>query len=210
MRWLVRFIDARLRKSGGVYEFTSDPRCVLRLGIEVARQTYELPDVTVNKGEPVLNFHLWNEHVPLIDPDGSDMAWALRMTRVFVHSLRMVAAEIERDPRLKEVRAVGAATTVFGPSAEDSGNRVFTKLGFTITPYRHPLGRFAEFWENLYGYALMWTYNAASLHTREFLRLRRSNLWMSRREFLERYGPAGTGWARRRSERKEPANGPSV
>jgi hypothetical protein len=57
-----------------------------------------------------------------------------------------------------------------------------------VFPYRGPLARFGEFWENLYTWGLMWTFNAASLRHRSLLRLRRAEVWMSAAELLARYG----------------------
>jgi len=62
------------------------------------------------------------------------------------------------------------------------------RLGFTVTPYRSPLGRFGEFWENLYAYGLIWAYNPASVHQRQLLGLHRTEMWMPADEFLRRYG----------------------
>jgi len=50
------------------------------------------------------------------------------------------------------------------------------------------LGRFGQFWENLYAWALMWAFNAPSLHRKQLLRLQRTEVWMSRQRLLERYG----------------------
>jgi hypothetical protein len=61
-------------------------------------------------------------------------------------------------------------------------------LGFTILPYQRPLGRFGEFWENLFSWWLMWTYNKVSLQSREFLHLQRTEIWMTAKKFILRYG----------------------
>lgn len=191
MRSWIRALDALLRRRAGVYEFSEDPHCLLRLQIGCVKRPRTLPDAELRPGDPVLRLHLWNEQVPRLPADGPDLAWATRMHRRFVRSLRGVAAEMVRDPRLREIVAIGGATGVFGPTSADSGNRVFTRLGFTIYPSRGPLGRFGEFWENLYSWWLMWAFNATSLRSREFFRLRRSEMWISRDEFLRRYGSAG-------------------
>lgn len=191
MRSLIRAFDAQLRRRSGAYEFSDDPECLLRLQIGRMKRPCTLPDMEIREGDPVLRLHLWNEQVPRLASHGPDMAWATQMHRQFLRSLRAVAAEIERDPRLTEIVAVGGGTGVFGPTTTDSGNRVFSRLGFTIFPYRGLLGRFGEFWENVYSWWLMWTFNATSLRSREFLRVRRSEMWISRQEFLRRFGAAG-------------------
>jgi hypothetical protein len=50
------------------------------------------------------------------------------------------------------------------------------------------LGRFAEFWENAYTWALMWTLNQSILQKRSLLRLRRFDISMTAEDFLGRYG----------------------
>jgi len=58
-----------------------------------------------------------------------------------------------------------------------------------VFPYRSPLGRFGEFWENLYARWLMWAFNAASLRHRRLLRLRRDEVWASADAFLKQLTP---------------------
>ncbi len=64
-------------------------------------------------------------------------------------------------------------------------------LGFTVVPFHRPLGRFGEFWENFFSWGLLYTYNAGSLRSREFLRLQRTELWMLADDFIRRYAPGG-------------------
>jgi hypothetical protein len=40
--------------------------------------------------------------------------------------------------------------------------------------------KFASFWESFYSYALIWTYNPASLYTKRLVQLRRFEIWISR------------------------------
>jgi hypothetical protein len=96
------------------------------------------------------------------------------------------------DPRLASVRAVGGTTALLSPGSHPGGRRFLERLGFTILPYRSPLGRFGEFWENFYAWWLMWTFNVASLRHRQLLHLRRAELWMAADEFVSRYSPGET------------------
>jgi len=63
-------------------------------------------------------------------------------------------------------------------------------LGFTVLPYYRPMGRFGEFWENLFSWWLMWTFNTSSLYSRKFWYLQRTEIWMTRDDFLQRFGSA--------------------
>jgi len=188
MRALVRLLDALLRRAYGVFEFCDDEDCLLRLQVAKAPYTLHLDGRVVEAGETVLAIHLWNEHVPPIPSAGPDLAWASQMRRLFVESLRAVARRMAHDPRLAGVRAVGGATAVFPPAMHASGVRLMQRLGFTVAPYHRPLGRFGEFWENLYSWWIMWAFSAVSLRQRRLLRLQRSEIWMSVEDFLSRYG----------------------
>jgi hypothetical protein len=192
MRALIRRFDALLSRAHGVYEFCDDGSCMLRLQITQTSRALCFAGQEVPVGEPVLVLHLWNEHIPPLPPAGPDLAWAAKVRRLFIHSLRAVAVQMTSDPRLARVRAVGGATTVLSPDSHPGGRRFLQRLGFTILPYRSPLGRFGEFWENLYAWCLMWTFNVASLRHRQLLHLRRAELWMPADEFLSRYGPRET------------------
>jgi hypothetical protein len=110
------------------------------------------------------------------------------MSRLFRGSLKAVARQMLTDPRLAEVRAVGGATALFSPEGNTGALRLMQRLGFTVTPYQGPMGRFGEFWENLYSWWLMWTFNTVTLRHRRFLALRRAEIWMPAEGFVKRYG----------------------
>ena len=189
MRALIRRLDGLLRRANGVFEFCAHEDCVLRLQWAGAPHHLHLSDgVEVRAGEPVVMVHLWNEHVPPMGPDGPDLAWAARMGRMLIGSYRAAARWLADQPRLAGVCAVGGVTVLIAPDEDGGSLRLMQRLGFEVLPYRNPLGRLGEFWENLYTWWLMRAYNAASLHNRRLLCLRRTEIWMSAREFLERYG----------------------
>jgi hypothetical protein len=108
--------------------------------------------------------------------------------RSFVHSLRTLAHHLQQEPSLRGVRAIGGATVLVRAASSPSGTGLVSRLGFHILPYHHALGRFAEFWENAYTWALMWAFNKASLRRRSLFRLRRFEIWMTAEEFLRRFG----------------------
>lgn len=138
----------------------------------------------------VVMLHLWNERVPPLSADGPDLLWAAKMRRRLVYSLERLAALVATDPQLAEVRAVGGVTVLI--SLEGGGStRLMERLGFDVMA--HPagcLGRFGEFWENLYAWALMWAFNAPALQRKRLLGLRRAEIWMSRRRLLDGYWKA--------------------
>ena len=67
---------------------------------------------------------------------------------------------------------------------------IFTRLGFDVVPLVRSGGRFWRkgFWDNLYSYMLMWTFNPKSLQGKSLTRLARAELWISRERLRQLYG----------------------
>jgi hypothetical protein len=188
VRALIRAFDRTLCRRYRVFEFDDGPHCILRLQTPRAAHPIRLGDGTVvQRGDPVLMLHVWNERVPSIGPGGPDLAWAARFQRMLLASFRSAARWLAGRPDLAGVRAVGAVTVLIGPDDERGG--LLGRMGMQAMPYRNPLGRFGEFWENFYSWALLWTYNPASLHHRRLLTMRRREFWISAEAFVARYGP---------------------
>jgi hypothetical protein len=185
-RFLIRSLDALLCRAYGVFEFCDDPDCILRLQVARAGQPINLPALELHTGEQVLLIHLWNDKLLRLPSSGSDLAWAKAMQRAFIHSLKAAALHLSLDPNLAEIQAVGGVTILFSASPGD-GN-LMKRLGFSLRTYSSPLGRFGEFWENLYSWLLIWTYNPASLPSHRLLSLRRTEFWISKTDFLRRFG----------------------
>ncbi len=190
MRALVRAFDRFLCRATGVFEFCDDPECLLRLQWARAPREFILSDETrIRAGAPVLMLHLWNEHLPHLGANGPDLRWAAQVRRMLTHSLQKAACWLTEQPEGNRVEAVGGIT-VLAFSADGRPTPLIRHLGFDVLPYRRALGRFGEFWENFYTWAIMWTFNPVSLQGRSLLRLRRAEIWMSREAFLRRYGQA--------------------
>jgi hypothetical protein len=189
MRAAIKRFDVLMRRRLGVFEFTEDEGCIFRVQLKAAPCDIRCSDGTfVGEGEPVLGLHLWNEHVPPMGAEGADLAWATRMARRGIHSLRALAAWVEDHPELADRRVLGGATVLIEPGTADGTAHLFRRLGFEVFPFRNALGRFGEFWENFYTWALMWAYNHQSLRTKRLLQLQRTLIWMRVDTLLARYG----------------------
>ncbi len=187
MKRIVRAFDRFLCRRQGVFVFWDDPDCLFRAQFMRAPREIVLPGTVIPAGAKVLGLHFWNEHLPQIAPEGPTVAQAVRGRRMIASTFRALAREMRSDPRMEGVQALGGATVLFAAGDGSSGERLFTRLGFTVFPYRSPLGRFGEFWENFYTWALMWAYNAVSLQQRQFLALSRTESWITAGDFLRRY-----------------------
>jgi hypothetical protein len=187
MKSILRYFDRFLRWALGVFEFCEQPGCLLRLRQTTAAHAITLPDRCIPPGAPILELHLWNEHIPSIPSIGADLSWALQIQRRLITSFRTLARQMQRDSSLTGVQAVGGVTVLTFSSYSPGGAKLFKRLGFTVCPHHNPLGRFGEFWENLYTWAIMWVFNEASLQRRRLLWLHRSEIWMTSDNFLQRY-----------------------
>lgn len=196
-RRFVLLLDALLRQSLGVYEFTQDPACILRLSPMRSRINLVLADGTrIAPGDQLAVTHFWNERLPAMSEAGVDLRWARAMYRHLGPSLELLAQHLARQPGLAEVRALCGEAAFLRASNMQAGTRLLAGLGFEIqraTRGTGAWGRFPTFWQNFYSWLLMWAFNPASLRGRKPPDLERYWLWMSRATLEERYGSRDSG-----------------
>jgi hypothetical protein len=188
LRAILRSFDTWLSRQYRVQVFTQDPLCVFRIQLSPVPHSLKLPDSTIARGSQALMIHWWNEHASLIPSQGPTVAWALDTSRRMRYSLRLIAQYIQANSTCKEIQAVGGITAHVVLGKVDGGKAMLEHLGFVVIPYYRPLGAFGEFWENFFTWWLMWTYNPASTQRRSMFNLQRTEFWMSRQAFLEKYG----------------------
>jgi hypothetical protein len=188
LRAIIRRFDNWLSQVEGVEPFTDDPQCILR--IQTGRIHHELtfPDQTIRSESKALLIHFWNEQMPIIPDHGPDLSYGLKLQRLTVHSMKLIAKHIQENSDLNDIQVVGGITTFVARESADGGRASFQHLGFTIFPYPRALGAFGEFWENFYGWWLMWTYNPVSARYRKMLEMQHSEFWMTREKFLDKFG----------------------
>jgi YkoP domain len=185
----VGWVDAILRSYYGVYEFTDDPACVLRVALGAARVPASLSDGTrIESGELVGILHFWNEHLPRYSEKGPDLGWACSMRDRVIYSLRVFAESIEHDPAWREVRAIRAEAALPARLGARQIARVLQRFGFEQNPTDcsllarlHGLGECFVVW------GLTRAFNPAALPRQPFLR-DRYEVWMSRATLRARYG----------------------
>ena len=184
----IAWADAILRSYYGIYEFTDDPACVLRVALDEARVPAALSDGTrVEVGDLVGIVHFWNEHLPRYSEKGPDLGWACLMRDRVIYSLRAFSDYIERDAAWSEVQAIRAETALPARLGASQIARVFRRFGFERAPTDdswlarlHGLGGCFVLW------GLTRAFNPAALPRQPFLR-DRCELWISRKTLLARY-----------------------
>lgn len=190
---LVGRFDIVLRRCYGVYEFTSDPRCILRVGLDHARFTVDLADGTrLEAGDTMGVLHLWNEHLPRFPQGGPDLHWAKTLRLRLKVSLAALAEHVACDPLWQDVQAVRCGAAFSGAMRDGQMQRIAEAFGFEVIPAEvsglrraHALGEDFLLW----GFAR--AFNPATLHHQAFFRPRR-DLWISRATLLGRYGRPGS------------------
>jgi hypothetical protein len=184
----VRLIELLVRKGLHVYEFTDDPECILRIQLTPAPHSANIHGQAIARGDLVLGIHAWNERMPRLPEQGANIEWAIRLRRLTIHSFEEVARELQKGGKYSTVRAIFGESTIFSFSEHTGGLRMMQRLGFTMLPYQSSSGKFGEFWANLFSWWLMWAFNNASLNSREFRHLERTEAWMLIGDFIQRFG----------------------
>jgi hypothetical protein len=190
MRSIIHAIDRSLRKQKNIFEFCDDPDCVFRVSVSDISSPLHLRDGEIPAGSTVLELHFWNEHIPPMPRQGLGISWAVKFRKRVATSARLLGNSIRKDPRLAGVQAVGGVTPLFVPGDGSAAEGIFLRLGFTVTRHQNPRGRFMEFWDEVYGWMLMWAFSNGN-HP-QLRGLRRTDFWMSVEEFVRRYGDPGT------------------
>lgn len=194
LRWIGHAalkLDDVLRRNNHVREYCGDPRCVFRMQIDEAGLDVVLADgARIGRADKVVNLHLWNEHVPVIPPEGPTIAWGRRMGSSMDFSLRQLAALFADQTEFDRVTAIRFKTAVATASRTGQLLRIMHHFGFETVPvsesgsWRQQLH---EWGENILALLLLMAVNPESARL-SVLRRVRSQVLLSRRKFDRRYG----------------------
>ncbi len=201
-RLLIITIDAILRHRMGIHAFSQTPHNIIRIARGRSRVAHTLSDGTrVQIGDPIIELHFWNEHLPRIGVDGPDLSWGRAFYRCVRRSLVDLACHVQDMPALADVVACRGELS-FLLLGEPSHVSLVHRLGFDFRYLPPPTGfrgRLRRAAEQGYSWALLWAYQPASLRHRSSFPFTRAELWMSRHTLLTRYarprpndGSAGT------------------
>ena len=197
LRWIGRAalrLDDFLRRSHRVTEYSSDPRCVFRMQIDEARQDAVLADgVSIHRGDKIVDLHLWNEHVPVIPPEGPTIAWGRRMSSCMNFSLCQLEAFLASRPEFDQVAMIRCKLAVATLIRTRQLLRMMQHFGFEIAPDGDGASwgrKLHEFGENILALLLLTAVNPESARLSVLWRIR-SQVLVSRDNFERRYGGRG-------------------
>lgn len=188
MKRIIRLVDRTLARTMHLWAYWDDPQAMFRIRVIPAPHDLHLSDSFVPKGAKVLELHFWNEHSPSFSAKGPDLAWAMKAYRMIRPSFRMLFRELQTNPDLEGIQALGGSTVLVTAGGESGSEKLFHRMGLELFPYRGSMGRFGKFWDNLYSWLLMWAYNDFSVRQRDMLDLQRSDVWISTAKFLRLHG----------------------
>jgi len=183
-------LDRRLQDNGGVFCYTSDPKCIFRIGLTRLESPAVLDSsTTVSAGAVIAELHLWNEQLPTLSEYKSLIAWALAFSRCVAHSLRLLSAYMAEHSDL-DVRAIRAD---MGLGTAEMTERLLSlsgRYGFRPCSEQHgeasPAHRFGE---NILMSMMLLARNASAFRL-STLRRTRVLIFMPREVLDQRFGAA--------------------
>lgn len=189
-RLVLRF-DAHLRRKAKVFEYSDSPECVFRISHAASRSSYRLSDgVAVSRGDPVIEIHLWNEHMPKMNTARASIGWGSRLAHAFRFSLEELCAWLDSRPEFDDVVAVRADMALAGGKrSEQLVRRMCMPLGLEAANdgYRPPpIERLYNLGENVTGLMLVLATNPAAARLDILIR-GRARIAISRAELRRRY-----------------------
>ena len=180
---IVRF-DRYMRRKMNIIEPWDHPDCLIRIRVGQSDHAVTVANGVIPAGSKIIEIHFWNEHVPQTASTGKDMKWAIRGVRMLMSSFNELARQVENSQQFEGVKALGGITPLFLAGDDSSGERIWKRLGFTLTQVKHPLGRFGEFFENIYTLLIIWAFNPDGVRNQRLSSMRRTEFWMSADDFL--------------------------
>ena len=195
-------LDRWLRRRQGVFEYSDSPDCVFRIQRVEADAPLTLPGgARIEPGMPLINLHLWNEHVPLMPPEGPTVAWARHFSRTLETSLRLLADFLDDAPDLDDIAALRADMRLGTAARGAQLVRIMSRYGFEPASDVVRLGAWRssglhQFGENILILLLVLATNPVAAGS-PVLRRDHKLVYLSRAALERRYGRACTDRDRR-------------
>jgi hypothetical protein len=191
--WLARAVfelDAWLRRRQGIFEYSTDPHCILRLELRHLDRPVTLRDGTaLPAGQDILQLHLWNEHIPAFFPHGATLHWAQHLNHCFALSLRELASFLKRQ-NMQSVGAVRAKMAFGTVEQVEQLLRICGYYGFRPaqqTADTNLWARLRRQGENMHVALMVLAYNPRAFRL-DCLRRSRADVFLTRLALEKRFG----------------------
>jgi hypothetical protein len=185
-------LDARLRRTRNVFEYSTHPSCIFRLDIARCPRDCVLPD-WLRTDQRIARLHFWNEHVPPVPQNGATIGWARATQQQIALSLRELAHYLSSHSDLEDIAAICADVPCGTKSQSAQVARIMAHYGFEVVSesQRLSIGRLAHrFCENILISLIVFVQNARALRLDSLSRVRVS-IFISRHALEERFGVGG-------------------
>jgi hypothetical protein len=184
-------LDRWLQERHGVFEYTRDNRCIFRIQRGTALERVDLASgSSIGRGEPILNLHLWNEHIPAIRDEGATVGWARRLSRAIDLSLQELARYLSEHPELDEIVAMRADMRLGTEEKNRQLAYLSARYGFedAVTHHHGESRSLHRLGENVLVLLLVMATNPMALRASVLLRAQKV-VYLPRAELHRRYGP---------------------
>lgn len=180
-----------LRAAYGIGEYSQDEDCIFRVRPIHAPRALKLIDGEIPEGAELLQIHLWNERMPPIPAGGANLAWGKRFRQAMDNGFHHLARQIEQDPAFRNVRAIGGTSLLMTAQRSPSTARLWERYGFELSA-APDVSWLLNLTDRFYGWLLLTEFQQVHPSLWEMFRLPRRDSWISRAEFLKRYGAGAT------------------
>lgn len=184
--WVMK-LDGWLRRRQGIYEYTTHGRCLFRAERGRADRALTLADGTrLAAGDPILVLHLWNEHIPQLGLGGPTVAWARRVSRAALLSLRELARYLQQQQL--EVVAIRGDMQLGSARQAEQFARIVSRYGFEAVDEGEadPEGRLHRIGKTILVLLLIAATNPVALRSALLRRFHR-RVFISRTLLVRRY-----------------------
>lgn len=191
LREVIYRMDSLLRHRKGIWDFTDDRNCLFRISLITSELDICLSDGTqIANGDPLIELHFWNEHLPVMPSAGPSIAWAVRLSRQMHNSLALLDRYLEHEPSLNGVAALTGSPPFGSRLGEIQMARTGRRFGFEIVEPDPEWGDGVHMvFDSMLLWGLGWAYNRPGLRGKRWLR-HRYHLWISRTALRGRFRDA--------------------
>lgn len=183
-------LDRWLRRRNGIFEYSDNPLCLFRVNRAAADEILTFADGThIRQGGPILNLHLWNEHIPPMPTGGATIAWARHMHRAIGTSLQDLASWLVCRPDFDDNCALRADMRIATARQSQQLTRIVAHYGFESAAWHAETGSLRQFGENILMYLLVLAANPVAIRS-DILWRDHALVYLTRNALERRYGAA--------------------